>query len=112
MRQSTDPKDHAWLARCRYDHCDSEKIKCPVCKKPGHVTIHVTGKNKYGQVIVTITTLHAHFLEDIDAGRNMYCETEYSEFISPIEAARLNISYSVTAQEKKSLIKKYNGILK
>jgi len=109
MKQSTDPKDHAWLARCRYYHCNSEKIKCPVCKKPGHITTHVIDYNKKGEIITAISIQHSHFLENVDAGRNMYCETEYLE---PIQLKNVRLSYRLIPQEKKRLIEKYNGILK
>jgi hypothetical protein len=109
MRQTTNPKDHAWLARCRYNTCEAEKRKCPVCKKPGHVTTHVVDYNKNSEIITAISIQHSHFLENVDAGRNMYCETEYLE---PIQLKNVRLSYRLEPEEKQRLIKKYNEILK
>jgi predicted urease superfamily metal-dependent hydrolase len=108
LRQTTNPKEHAWLARCRYDSCEAAKRKCPVCKKPGHITTHVIDY-KNGEIITAICFQHAHFLENVDAGRNMFCETEYLE---PIQLKNVRLSYRLIPSEKERLIEKYNGILK
>ena len=108
MKQSTNPKDHAWLARCRYDTCENEKVKCPICKKPGHITTHVIDY-KNGEIIAAVSIQHSHFLENVDAGRNMYCETEYLESIQP---KNIRLSYRIIPTEKERLIQKYNAVLK
>lgn len=108
MRQTTDPKKHAWLARCRYDTCQAEKRKCPVCKKPGHITTNVVDY-KNSQVIVAISIQHSHFLENVDAGRNMFCETEFEE---PVALNHVRLSYRLQPDEQERLIKKYNEKLK
>jgi hypothetical protein len=79
LRQSTEPRKNTWLARCRYDDCDEEKVICPVCKKPGHVTTHMVNNSK---PYVQICILHSHFLENIDAGRNMFCETGMTALVT------------------------------
>ena len=85
MRQSTEPQKNTWLARCRYDKCDRLKISCPVCKHAGHVTLHKTeiqGHQKLDHNYPTkIVIQHSHFLENIDAGRNMPCDTGLIEWI-------------------------------
>ena len=99
MRQSTKYSDHAWLARCRYDGCSDVKVKCPVCKKPGHVTTHTITRDSNAYARITIQ--HAHFLENVDAGRNMFCETSNFE---QLETNHLELTYRLKPEAKKRLI--------
>lgn len=101
MRQSTKPEDNVWLARCRYPDCTAQTIKCPECKKRGHITTHIHHDTNYGDVFARITILHAHFLENVDAGRNMYHETNY---YVPLATNEIERSYRLKPTIKKSLI--------
>jgi hypothetical protein len=74
MKQSTDKKKNTWLARCREPDCDEIRVKCPICKHGGHISPHrVTSDPNNPEVQISIQ--HSHFVENQDAGRNMYCDT-------------------------------------
>jgi hypothetical protein len=70
MKQTTDKKKSVWLARCRVENCEEERVKCPKCKHAGHVVTHVDTRHK-GRVYISIQ--HSHYVENEDGGRNMYC---------------------------------------
>jgi hypothetical protein len=78
MKQSTIYDKNIWLARCRLEDCQEQKVKCPVCKHPGHVVTHIV--NGKAELLVEICITHSHFVENEDAGRNMYCNTQFVYF--------------------------------
>ena len=105
-RQTTEYNQNVWLARCRHATCNEIKIKCPVCKRPGHVTTHVMPANGK-QHPVQITIQHSHFLENVDAGRNMFCETGLMENVNNIIP-----TWRLDPLEKRHLIDEYAERLK
>jgi len=108
-RQTTEYSQNTWLARCRYGQCEDVKVRCPVCKHPGHVTTHVIPSNGK-QYQVQISIQHSHFLENIDAGRNMFCDTEFIESVNP--QTDIAISWRLNGIAKVHLIDYYARKLK
>lgn len=70
MKQSLLRDKLTWLARCRIEDCDEVRVKCPRCKKYGHVAIHKKEGKEYR---AQISIQHSHFVEEQDAGRNIFC---------------------------------------
>jgi hypothetical protein len=106
MKQPTESHKNTWLARCRYSDCNAVKVKCPVCKKPGHVTTHVENRDK---PLVTVAIQHSHFLENVDAGRNMYCETN---IFPDIPKGGLKTVFRLTPEVKRKIINDCTEMLK
>lgn len=102
MKQPTNKRNIHWLARCRIDSCDEERVKCPVCKKYGHVTTHILTKI-FGRVRISIQ--HAHFVEEQDGGRNIYCETDIYEDVGYSERVQ---NWRLTKEGEKRLRSKYS----
>ncbi|HTH21920.1 MAG TPA: hypothetical protein VL854_06850 [Nitrososphaeraceae archaeon] len=101
-KQSTDKKQLHWLSRCRIDTCHEIRVKCPECKKMGHVSPHIM-TNTENQVLISIQ--HSHFVEEQDGGRNIYCETG-----KPIDIHSSNIkrSWRLTKVGRRRLIDVYS----
>jgi hypothetical protein len=109
MKQSTEYQKNTWLARCRYGDCNEDTVECPVCKKPGHVTTHIMNENGKGDPIARVSILHSHFLENVDAGRNMYCETKHVAMISDLDLKKV---VRLKPDAKRRIIKEYARRLK
>lgn len=76
MKQTTVKSAMHWLSRCRIDTCEEERVKCPVCKKYGHVTTHILNPDNADKFQTVISIQHSHFVEEQDAGRNIFCDTK------------------------------------
>jgi hypothetical protein len=102
MKQSTQIKENTWLGRCRESSCELERKKCPVCKKYGHITIHV---NTDKEGIVDIKISHAHFVENQDAGRNI--SHKISDDRVPL--SEIIKTWRLTKEGRDRLIRKWSG---
>lgn len=106
MKQSLLRDELTWLARCRIDNCNEQRVKCPSCKKYGHVAIH----KKEGKLFCArISIQHSHFVEEQDAGRNIFC---YPGDMEELDGAEIKKSWSLRAETIQYLKAKYAGFWK
>jgi hypothetical protein len=92
-----------WLGRCRYGWCLQKKRKCTVCGHPGHLVVHKFDADS-GQKQGEIVFQHSHFLENQDAGRNMFCKTGT---FYPLKEAEIEHTWDITKEGKLRMIMKY-----
>ena len=95
-----------WLARCRIDNCSEQRVKCPVCKKYGHVVAHAIQPNKHSNLhYAQVAIQHSHFVEQQDAGRNIFCYPQYKE---PLTVRETEVSIRISKKGRDRIKDKYS----
>lgn len=102
MKQTTVYDKNTWLPRCRDKDCEEETVKCPSCRHNGHVVTHVMNGDRLNTVEICIQ--HSHFLENEDAGRNMYCTTKHRYFAKGDEIV---LTWKLSSAAKQKIINLY-----
>ena len=99
MKQSTDKKKLHWLSRCRIEDCNEDSYRCPECKHKAHISVHsIHNERGLGKA----SFQHSHFVEEQDGGRNIYCQTKFTEFTDGF-----NMMPQLTAEGKNELKEKF-----